>query len=182
MSQNCYKERIIELLLKKHNHIRGLARDLKTNQTTISRKIKELEKENIVDYVQEGSNKVYHLKKSIEAKQYVLIIEHHKLNQIIKKYPLLRNIIQKIQQHPKIQLALLFGSYAKKIAHEESDIDIYIETTNNELKKEIESLNTKLSIKIGKYNKNSILIKEIEKNHAVIKGTEKYYEKNKFFE
>ena len=43
-------------------------------------------------------------------------------------------------------------------------------------------LDSKLSIKIGKYDKNNNLIKEIEKNHVIIKGVDEYYEKNKFFE
>jgi len=78
-------------------------------------------------------------------------------------------------------LAIIFGSYAKGLAHKDSDIDVYIETTNLQLKKDIEQLNTKLSVKIGKYNSTNILIQEIEKNHVIIKGVEQYYEKNKFF-
>ena len=41
---------------------------------------------------------------------------------------------------------------------------------------------TKLSIKIGKYDKSNLLIKEILKNHIIIIGVERYYEKNRFFE
>ena len=78
-------------------------------------------------------------------------------------------------------MAIIFGSYAKGLAHKDSDIDVYIETTNLQLKKDIEQLNTKLSVKIGKYNSTNILIQEIEKNHVIIKGVEQYYEKNKFF-
>ena len=64
----------------------------------------------------------------------------------------------------------------------DSYIDIYIETTNNKLKKEIEKISTKISLKIGKYDKSNFLIKEIDKNHAIIKGIEKYYEKKGFFD
>ena len=63
MLQNCNDIKIVESLLKKENHVRGLARELKTNQTTISRRLKELFKENVVDYKREGKNKVYFLKK-----------------------------------------------------------------------------------------------------------------------
>ena len=48
MSQICY--RIMESLFKRQNHVRGLAQELKTNQTTVARKLKELRQENILDY------------------------------------------------------------------------------------------------------------------------------------
>lgn len=181
MSQKDYKAEIVIRLLKQANHIRGLAKELKTNQMMILRKTGELENSNIVDYRTEGRNKVYSLKKTLEAQESAFIAEHYKLMQTVKEYPLLRNIFLKIKANPKIKLAVLFGSYAKGLAHKDSDIDIYIETTNKELKKEIEQLNTKASIKIGKYDPNSPLIKEIEKNHVIIKGIEQYYEKSKFF-
>ncbi len=181
MSQNNYKLKIVEILLKNKNHIRGLAKDIGTNQMTISRKINELYKENIVDYHEEGKNKVFSLKKTLEAKQYVCIVELHKLFALIKKYPKLRLIIEKIRENNKISLALLFGSYAKGSATLNSDIDVYIETQNSALKKEIELIDTRLSVKIGKYAPQNILIKEIQKNHVIIKGVEEYYEKNQFF-
>ncbi|MBI4447428.1 nucleotidyltransferase domain-containing protein, partial [Candidatus Woesearchaeota archaeon] len=81
-----------------------------------------------------------------------------------------------------IRLAILFGSYAKGTANKESDIDIYIDTKDANLKEEVELISSKISVKIGKYNKESLLIKEIEKAHVIIKGVELYYEKNKLFD
>jgi predicted nucleotidyltransferase len=182
MSQNNYNIKIIESLLKSENHIRGLAKSLKTNQTTIARKVLELCQNNVVDFRQEGKNKVVVLKKSLEAKQYAYNVETQKLLEILKRYPILRRIIELIRKNEKITLAILFGSYAKGIAKKESDIDIYIDTTDNKLKEDIELIDSKISVKIGEYNKESLLIKEIEKNHAIIKGIELYYEKNKFFD
>lgn len=181
MSQNNYKLQIVESLLKNENHIRGLAKELLTNQTTISRKIMELYHKNIVDYKQEGKNKVFFLKKTFEAKQYACIVELHKLFGVLKKYPHLRFIFEKIRQNSRVTLAILFGSYAKWTADTESDIDIYVDTQNVHLKKEVEGINSKLSVKIGKYNPKNILIKEIQKNHVIIKGVEEYYEKNELF-
>ena len=180
MSQKYYK--IIDCLLQKENHIRGLAKELKTNQTTVARKIKELHERNVVDYRQEGRNKVYFLKKSLEAFQMVLIAEHYKLFEILKKYPYLRKIFQEIKKDRRIRLAILFGSHAKEIATKESDIDIFIETKKKAIKKEVEGLNSKLSVKIGSFNTKNLLRREIEKNHVIIKGVELYYEKIGFFE
>lgn len=182
MEQKDYKMEIVNELLSNENHIRGIAKKLNINHMTIVRKIKELAKENVVDYKTEGKNKKYFLKKTIEAKNYIFSAENYKLNKILEKYPNLRNIIEKIQIDKRIKLAILFGSYAKKLVEQESDIDIYIETTDKKLKEDLSSINSKLSIKIGKYNKSNLLIKEIEKNHVIIKGVEHYYEKNKFFD
>jgi len=76
MAQKDYIMEIIRELRKGNNHIRGLAKRLKTNQTTIARKIKELRSFKVVDFKQEGKNKVYALKRTVEAKEYVYLSEH----------------------------------------------------------------------------------------------------------
>jgi len=181
MEQIDYKLEIVNQLLYNEGHIRDIARRLNTNHMIVVRKIKELSFENVVDFKEEGKNKTYFLKKSIEAKSYVNMSENYKLNKLLKKYPNLRLFIEKIQKDTRVKLAILFGSYAKFIAKQDSDIDIYIDTEDKNLKKEIELINSRLSIKIGKYDKSNLLIKEIEKNHIIIKGLEFYYERNEFF-
>jgi len=182
MSQNNYNIKIVEALLRSENHVRGLAKLLNTNQTTIARKANELYKENILDFRQEGRNKVFFAKKTLEAKQFAYAVETNKLLETLKKYPSLRRIIETIKKNEKISLAILFGSYAKGIANKDSDIDVYIDTKDNKLKEEVELIDSKISVKVGSYNKDSLLIKEIEKNHVILKGAEIYYEKNKFFD
>ena len=172
---------VVENLLRKENHVRGLAKDLLTNQTTAARKLGELYQENIVDYRHEGKNKVFFLKKTLEAKQYACITELYRLLVALREYPRLRGIFEKIRQNNKISLAILFGSYAKKTAGKDSDIDVYLDTTDRTVKKDVELINTKLSVKIGAYDRQNLLIREIEKNHVIIKGVEDYYEKTRFF-
>lgn len=181
MEQKDYRLEIVLTLLKKDNHIRGIARELDTNHMLIQRKIQNLLKNNIVDFKEEGRNKVYFLKKTAETYSYIIMAEQYNLTKILSKYPLLRSIVEKLQKDKRIKLAILFGSYAKELAKKDSDIDIYIWTKDSNIKKEYSITDSKLSIKIGKYNKEDNLIKEIEKNHIIIKGTEEYYEKNKFF-
>jgi predicted nucleotidyltransferase len=182
MSQINYNIKIVEALLKSENHIRGLAKALNTNQTTIARKARELYEDNIVDFKQEGKNKVFSLKKTLEAKQYACLVEIYKLLETLMRYPRLRRIVDQIKKNKKITLAILFGSYAKYTAKKDSDIDIYINTKNTRLKEEVELIDSKISLKIGKYDRDSLLIKEIEKNHVILKGAELYYEKNKIFD
>jgi len=182
MSQIDYRLKIAESLLRKDNHIRGLAKVLGTNQTTISRKIQQLYKDSIVDFREEGKNKVYFLKKTLEAREYIYIVEKYKTLESVKKYPRLRRIIDKVRENKEILLAVIFGSYAKGTATKESDIDLYIETDNRNIKDSIEQIDTKLSVKIGQYDKKNILIKEIEKDHIIIKGVEIFYEKSQLFD
>lgn len=181
MEQKSYKLEIIRVLLRKNSHIREIAKKLNTNHMMIVRKIKELSKENVVDFTQEGKNQTYFLKKTAETQAYVFITEKYSLLQTIVKYPELRSIIEKIQREKRIKLAVLFGSYAKGLAGKDSDVDVFIETKNTNLKRELALIDSKLSIKIGTYNKETNLIKEIDKNHVIIKGIEYYYEKNQFF-
>ena len=182
MEQKDYKIEIVNELLKNEIHAREIAKKLNINHMNINRKIKELEKENIVDFKEEGKNKVYFLKKTIEAKIYVFKAENYKLIRLLNKYPELRGIIEKIQKDKKIKLAIIFGSYAKGISKSDSDIDIYIDTMDKKIKEGVSLIDSRLSIKIGKYNRSNLLIKEIDKNHVIIKGVEQYYDKNKFFD
>lgn len=182
MERKDYKLEIINDLLGNKHHVRALAKKVHTNHTTVLRKLKELYSENVVDYVREGKNKVYFLKKTSEAKTYIFMTENYRQKKLLEKYPNLRKIIEKIQGNNKIKLAVIFGSYAKFSSNENSDIDVYIETEDKTTKSETEKIHSKINVKIGKYDRKNLLIKEIEKNHVIIKGVELFYERNKFFE
>lgn len=182
MEQKDYKLEIVNMLLQGRNHARGIAPKIGTNHMLVARKIKELARDNAVDFVQEGKNRAYFLKKTAEARACTFMAENYKLILVLSRYPGLRGIIEKIQKDKRVRMAILFGSYAKTMATKDSDIDIYIRTKDRNLKKELQLLDTKLSVKIGEYDKKNLLIQEIEKNHVIIKGIEEYYEKNKFFD
>ena len=181
MEQKEYNLEIINLLLHGKNHIRGIAGKLKVNHMLVSRKVNDLAQSNVVDFIWDGKNKSYFLKKTAEARAYVFMAENYKLIQILVKNSGLRNIIERLQKDKRLNMAILFGSYAKGLETKSSDIDIYIETKDRDIRKELQLLDSRLSIKIGEYNKQNLLIKEIEINHVIIKGIEKFYEKNKFF-
>jgi len=173
---------ILNVLFGEEIHARALAKRLDINHMTVMRNLKELVRENVLEFRKEGRNKVYFLKKNMEARNYELISELYKLNKTLEKYSELRQTIKNIQQNKEIGLAVLFGSYARGTANKNSDIDVFIETKNRNLKKELELLNSRLSVKIGEYDRSSPLIKEIEKNHIIIKGAEIFYEKIGFLQ
>ncbi len=168
---------IVAALLSGEIHARGLAKKLNTNHMTVARKLSELVAENALDFKVEGRNKVYFLKKGPEARGYVLMAELHRLNQALGKYPELRSIVEKIQGDKRVKLAVIFGSYARGDVARGSDIDIFVETDDRGLRREIELLNSRLSVKIGAYDGSSPLAGEIEKNHVIVKGSELFHEK-----
>ena len=171
---------IILVLLKNKTHLREIARLINESHSTVIRRINELVKENVLDYKEEGKNKIFFIKNTLKAENYVFSAEIYKLNQLLKKNPELSIIFEDIKKSFQKGMILLFGSYAKGIQKSSSDIDIYLETEDNKLKNNLKEINSKLSIKIGKFDTNSLLIKEIIKNHIIIRGLEDYYERVEF--
>lgn len=172
---------IILTLIKGESHLREIARAIGEPHSTVLRRINELVKENILDYKKEGKNKIFLIKNNIKSKNYVYSAEIYKLNKLLKKHPELSIIFEDIKKNFSKGMIILFGSYAKGNEKPDSDIDIYLETTENKIKNKIKEINSKLSIKIGDFDINSLLIKEIIKNHVIIRGVEGYYTKNEFF-
>jgi len=168
---------IINKLLKSENHIRGIAKELNESHTTILRKINNLLEWNIIDYKNIGRNKIFFLKKNLFSKNKIFEAEIYKLDILLEQYPKLQIIISEILNNCSDNIIVLFGSYAKGISKQESDIDIYIETRSRKTKEDIEKINPKLSIKIGEFNLESNLVKEIMKNHIILKGVDDFYER-----
>lgn len=180
MEQKLYNHEIILNLLKGKNHLRQIAKDLKMNHMTVKRALDSMVKENILNVKGEGKNNVFSVKTSLEAQNAVLAAEIYKLNKFIERHPELKREILELKKIPFI--VVIFGSYAKENETKDSDIDIFIETTDIKIKNRASNLNDKFSVKIGKYDKNNLLIKEIEKNHILVRGFEEFYEKSRFFE
>ena len=169
---------IIELLRKEPKHIRQIAQELALVPSTVMRTLKRLEQESIVDFRQQGKNKTYSLKNTPEAKAYLLMTENYKLQKILQNLEL-RRITKELQEATKGELIIVFGSHAKGTATKESDIDLYIETEDKKLKERITQISKKLSVKIGKLDKENLLTKEIVKNHIIIQNIERFYEATK---
>ena len=180
-NKNNLELEIILVLLRNETHLREMARVLKESHSTILRKINGLVKENVLDYKKEGKNKIFFIKNNLKAKNYVYSAEIHKLNKVLRKHPELSIIFEDLKNNFSEGMIILFGSYAKGISKQDSDIDIYLETNDNSLKNKIKAINSKLSIKIGKFDTKSLLIKEIVKNHIIIRGLEDFYERVEFF-
>jgi len=172
---------IILRLAKGEVHLRELSKEIKVPHSTLSRRLFFLRKNLVLDYKTEGKNKKYFLKKNTIAEKAAIAAENYKYIKTVIKYPNLMPVFQDITEKSKNKLIILFGSYAKGIPKEDSDIDIYIETNDLKEKENIERINDLISVKTGRFSLNDLLIKEIIRNHVIIKGAEEYYEKIKFF-
>lgn len=170
---------IVLVLLKEKAHLRDIARSLNAPHSTVQRRLKKLANENILDYKREGKNKVFFIKNNLQARNYVLNAERHKLVRLIREYPELSIILEDILKKTG-EMVILFGSYARFAAKKDSDIDIYIDTNNRKVKEEVESINSRIKVKLGKFDNDSPLVKEIIKNHVILKGAERFYERRIF--
>jgi len=168
--------KIIALLLKEDLHPRAIAKKLAANHVTVLRKLRNLEQENVVDFRREGKNKTYTIKRSIEGRNAAMIAELYKQSMVVSRYPALRGIFAAAHEMPDIPLALLFGSYAKGLATKESDIDIFLETADPARKKQLEQKHSLLSVKTGRFDTDDLLVREIIKDHVIIRGVELYFE------
>ena len=176
-----YNYEVLLLLLKKDMHQREIAKVLKTSLTRIQSVLKELRDINAVDYNEVGKNHIYFIKKNLVSKSLILNAENYKLIKLLRKRAILEPIFKEIIKKSPKTMIILFGSYAKGLENKNSDIDVYIDSTNPKLKEEIQGIYHNLSVKIGKFNLRDLLIKEIIKNHIIINKGEEYYEKIKFF-
>ena len=169
VEQNLTNE-IVALLTREDLHTRAIADQLRSNHATVLRKLRDLTEDNIVDFRIEGKNKVFNLKRTMEGRNAAMIAEIYKQSSIVSKYPVLRGIVQAIQEMPEIPLAILYGSFVKGLATKGSDIDIYIETSDTQMKKLLEKKHSSISVKIGKFDTSNLLIREMMKDHIIIRG------------
>ncbi len=173
---------IVLVLVNGREHVRKIARILHESHATVLRKLRLLSQKNIVDSVREGRNTVYFIKSTLRARYAIYIAEHYKLSKLFERYPKLAIIFDEVLKKAKGDMIILFGSYASFSAREDSDIDLYIETQDSHLKKNISHVHSTLSVKIGQFELSSLLIKEIIKNHIILRGMERFYEKTRFFD
>lgn len=180
VEQNISSE-ILLLLAQEDLHVRGLAGRLGTNHTTVLRRLQELVQENAIDKRTEGKNTVYFVKKTLEGRNRLMMAEFCRLSRILKRYPYLRGPVKTLLSHSEVPLVLIFGSHAKGTATERSDIDVFVETKEKALKKELEKKYPRLSVKIGDLDPASPLVREMIKGHVIVKGVERYYDTTGFF-
>ncbi|WP_421908894.1 nucleotidyltransferase domain-containing protein [Methanolacinia petrolearia] len=178
MERNIGYEIVIHLL-ESDSHPRRIAKDLEVPHTTVIRRLKGLYDMNMVDFREEGRNKVFFLEETLEARSVIISAEIYKFTKTLDLYPRLRPLFNSIIRDDRIHMAILFGSYARGAPTYKSDIDIFVETKDRDIKTGVEKLQSRVSVKIGDFDRSSDLLREIESNHVIIKGFEDYVGKTR---
>jgi len=181
VEQNIAYEILLHLL-ESDSHPRRIAKDLDVPHTTVIRRLKDLYDMNVVDFREEGKNKVFFLEDTLEARSFIISAEIYKFTKTLDLYPRLRPLFGAIIRNDEIPMAILFGSYARWAPTYKSDIDIFVETKDRGIKTGVEKLQSRVSVKIGDFDRSSDLVREIESNHVIIKGFEDYVGKTRLLQ
>jgi len=119
-----------------------LAKALQLPQKTVARKLDNLSRFHLLSYRTDGKNKYYSLDKDISF-TLIQIIESSKEVKFLLEYPELYLLFKDISL---ISPVILFGSYAKGLAKEGSDLDLIIMGRKN---KTMDKIISRCPIKIS---------------------------------
>lgn len=172
---------IILLLLGEDAHIRGIAKRLDASHSTVLRALKRLYAEGVLDFMQEGRNNTYFIRRNLQARSYVFNAERYKQLLLFKKYPWLGVVSEDILNKADGRIVAIFGSYASFSAGKDSDVDVFVETDKRRVKEAVEAVHSMISVKIGGLDTSSQLVREIVRNHVILQGVEEFYGKIGFF-
>jgi len=185
MSNMLLNNKIIDILSEfssdyhKKIYGRDVARKLKMNQKTTSNILNNLEKEDILKFSQEGKNKCYFLNKfNSQIKEIIKLIEINRKVKFLEKYKKIKELFEKLEKKSE-GILIIFGSYAAFSNNEKSDLDVFIIGKISRLEDIERDYNVKINIVKStkeKFNKEDIFIKEIIKNHIILKGVEGFVE------
>ncbi|MFH1592226.1 MAG: helix-turn-helix domain-containing protein [Candidatus Woesearchaeota archaeon] len=156
---------------------REIARKLKMNQKTVSNTLKKLEKENVLKFEKQGKNKYYFLNKfNLQIREIIKLIEINKKVKLLEKYKNLKGLFNKLERRSKGVL-IVFGSYANFSANEKSDLDLFLIGKISDIKDLEKTYGKKINIiksLKNKFNGKEYIVKEVIKNHVVLKGVEEF--------
>ena len=168
-------------------HVRGMAKLTTKSHVTLLPHLKALEKDKVLVHKTIGTNKVYSLNfENIITKNYLTLSETVETTAFLEQVFLIKKITKEIFNLNLPGTIILFGSYAKKTFHEDSDIDLFylgqindkeIQNIKNIGKTYGETINVKKStlknFELGLRKKDPLII-EIIKNHILLQNHEQF--------
>jgi len=168
-------------------HIRAMAKRIGTSHVALLPHLKRLEELKILNSEKAGRNKQYTLNKdNILTKHYLIATEELVTIGYLEKTFLIKKLAEHLNNIDTSNPLILFGSYAKGYATEESDIDLFsigklTEDQQNNIKNFESTFGKKINLKItSPENFNTglrtgdILIKEVVANHIVISNPDPF--------
>ncbi len=174
--------RVLSLFTKgyeKEYYIREVEKLLGVSSRTALVTLAKLEKKGILESKTRGKIKAYTIKKSVLSREFFLLTEQYKRIGFLEKNHLVKEVLEKADEYLQ-GIVLVFGSYAKGMQKEDSDLDIFIVGTFDATKIKEAGHKYGLDINIKSYPMNifekempdDILLKEIAENHIIIKDAE----------
>jgi len=154
---------------------RNLAEKLKMNQKTIANMLNKLEERGVLKSELEGKNKYYSLNKNFSTiKEIIKIVEISKKQEFLEKNKKTLDLFKKIEEKTR-GLVIIFGSYASGTQDKKSDLDLFVIGSAGDLEELEDLYKIKINtLKSKKFDKSNHLIKEIIKNHIILKGVEEF--------
>lgn len=174
--------KILSLFTKsyeKEYYIREVEKLIEVSSRTALVTLAKLEKEGILESKNKGKIKAYSIKRSVISREFLLLTEQYKRIGFLEKNHLVKEVLEKADEYLQ-GIVIVFGSYAKGIQKEDSDLDLFVVGTFDEKKIKETGKKYGLDINIKSYPMNifekeirdDILLKEITENHIIIKDAE----------
>lgn len=164
-------------------HIRAMAKLIGTSHVALLPYMKRLEESRILHSEKTGKNKQYSLyRDNILTKHYLTVTEELTTIDYLEKNFLMKKLAEHVASMDPANSLILFGSYTKDYATEESDIDLFSigkipEDQIDQVMKFESTFGRKINIKTATTDNfnaglrtGDILIKEIIKNHIILEN------------
>ena len=168
-------------------HMRAMAKLLETSHMTLLPYLKRLEELKILQTETVGKNKQYTLNKdNLLTKYYLITTEELVTIDYLEKTFLIKKLAEHLSNVDISNPVILFGSYAKGYANEESDIDLFsigklTENQQTHIKKFEAIYGKKINLKTASTENfnaglrmGDILIREVVANHIVISNPDPF--------
>lgn len=160
-------------------YIREVEKLISVSSRTALVTLAKLEKRGILESKTKGNVKIYAIKKSSMSRDFFVLVEQYKKINFLEKNQLLKEVLEKSDKFLD-GIVVVFGSYAKGLQKEDSDVDLFVigkfdEQKIKEVGKKYGLVITIKSYPMSVFEKEiheDILLKEILKNHILIKGAE----------
>ncbi|MFH1439088.1 MAG: nucleotidyltransferase domain-containing protein [Candidatus Woesearchaeota archaeon] len=179
--------KVLSLFTKGYNkgyYIREVEKLINVSSRTALVTLAKLEKKGILESKIKGKIKIYTIRNSTTSREFFILVEQYKRIQFFGKNILIKEIFEKADEFLN-DLTIVFGSYAKGIQNDDSDLDLFIVGKFDE--KNIKEIGKKYGIDINiksypskifeKEINQDILLKEVVENHILIKNTEEFVRK-----
>ena len=168
----------------KEYYIREVEKLLDVSSRTALVTLAKLEKKGILESQTKGKIKTYAIRKSTLSRESLLLTEQYKEIQFLEENHLIKEVLEKADEYMQ-GIVLIFGSYAKGIQKDDSDLDMFIVGKFDEAKIKDVGKTYGIDIDIKSYPvkifskeiHDDVLLKEIVGNHILIKGAEGFVRK-----